>query len=363
MRRIILLLISSLMVAISAPVNYNSNILSYQNIGVAAQERAGRMVVNNLSSGTITVIDTKTDQVTGTFSLPPAANPPEPMYVLYSPGGHRVFVSDHANKKVIVFDARDFSIEKAIDVGAGPFHMWADPGDSQLWVVNENDKTCTVVDPISLEVLATVPVPADLVAKGGRPHDVVLDPTGTYAYVTVTREVGDDFVVAYNTNTLREARRAAVQNDHVGSFIHLHVCLTPQNNMLYLPRQGSNVVTVLDRNTLEHITEIQVPGAHGARMGRKEKFFYTTNIPGGGPAGIFVIDVKTNRLVGQAVDTPYPMPHNVALTPNGRKLYLTHSGPGSNKVTIYKIPKKSPIPVLVGEVEAGANPFGLAYVP
>jgi DNA-binding beta-propeller fold protein YncE len=363
MRRIILLLIASLIVAIGAPANYHSNILLYQNVEIAAQEKAGRMVVNNLSSGTITVIDTKSDKVTGTFSLPPGANPPEPMYVLYSPGHHRVFVSDHANKKVIVFDAEDFHVEKSIDVGDGPFHMWADPSDSQLWVVNENDKTCTVIDPISLEFLATVPVPADLVAKGGRPHDVVLDPTGTYAYITVTRLVGDDFVVAYSMETFREVRRAAVQNDHLGSFVHLHVCLTPRNNMLYLPRQGSNVVTVLDRNTLEHITEIQVPGAHGARMGRKEKFFYTTNIPGGGPAGIFVIDVKTNRLIGQAVDTPYPTPHNVALTPNGRKLYLTHSGPTSTKVTIYKISKKSPIPALIGEVDVGANPFGLAYVP
>jgi DNA-binding beta-propeller fold protein YncE len=201
------------------------------------------------------------------------------------------------------------------------------------------------------------------VAKGGKPHDVVLDPTGTYAYVTVTRLIGDDFVVAYNMATFREARRAAVQNDHVGSFVHLHVCLTPRNNMLYLPRQGSNVVTVLDRNTLEDVTDIRVPGAHGARMGRKGKFFYTTNIPGGGPAGIFTIDVRTNRLIGPAVDTPYPQPHNVALTPDGLKLYLTHSGPGSNKVTIYTISKKNPTPVLSGEVVVGENPFGIAYVP
>ncbi|HKG21236.1 MAG TPA: YncE family protein, partial [Blastocatellia bacterium] len=212
-------------------------------------------------------------------------------------------------------------------------------------------------------VLATVPVPADLVAKGGKPHDVVLDPTGTYAYVTVTRLIGDDFVVAYNMETFHEARRAAVQNDHTGSFVHLHVCLTPRNNMLYLPRQGSNVVTVLDRNTLETVTDIHVPGAHGARMGRKQKFFYTTNIPGGGAAGIFTIDVRTNRLIGTAVDTPYPQPHNVALTPDGLKLYLTHSGPGSNKVTIYTISKKNPTPVLSGEVIVGENPFGIAYVP
>ncbi|HKG23581.1 MAG TPA: YncE family protein, partial [Blastocatellia bacterium] len=112
--------------------------------------KRGKMVVNNLASGTITVIDVNSDTLLGTFSLPPAGRAPEPMYVLYSPARNRVFVSDHANERVIVFDAEDFAIESIVSVGKGPFHMWADPSDSQLWVVNEDDKNCTIIDPISL---------------------------------------------------------------------------------------------------------------------------------------------------------------------------------------------------------------------
>ena len=51
-----------------------------------------------------------------------------------------------------------------------------------------------------------------------------------------------------------------------------------------------------------------------------------------------------------------------ALTPSGRKLYITHSG-ANDKVTIYQRSHGQPVPAYVGEVTVGDNPFGLAYVP
>jgi YVTN family beta-propeller protein len=233
--------------------------------------------------------------------------------------------------------------------------MWADPRNKQLWVNNDIDNTSTVIDPKTLEVLATVPTPADLVALGGKPHDVILDPTGSYAYVTVLGVAGpNDYVVQFSTDTFQELKRAPVGKDP-------HVSLARQNNLLYVPAQGSNVVTVLNRESLELVTEISVPGAHGAGMAGNGKVFYTTNLPGGGTDGLFAIDTRTNTVVG-AVDTPYPVPHNIALTPNNHKLYVTHSGGAADKVTIYTAKPNDPVPVLVGEVTVGLNPFGLAFV-
>ena len=142
-----------------------------------------------------------------------------------------------------------------------------------------------------------------------------------------------------------------------------HLSLTWRNNLLYVPCQNSDVVIVLDRRTMELVTEIPVPGAHGAGMARHGKVFYTTNLPGGGTDGLFAIDTRTNTVIGEATDTSYPVPHNIALTPIGRKLYLTHSGPGADKVTIYTMNRRDPVPVFSGEVTVGLNPFGLAYVP
>lgn len=318
--------------------------------------RKDAIVIANRGSGTISVIGVGSGEVLGTFDLPADPNPPEPMYVVYSPFRHRVFVGDRANNSVVVFRARDFSVETSVPVGRGVFHMWDGLRNRQLWVNNDVDNTTTVIDPRSLEILATVPTPADLVAAGGKPHDVIVDPVRPYAYVTVLGLPGpNDYVIKFSTRTFQEVDRAAVGKDP-------HLSLTARNRLLYVPCQGSDAVFVLNRRTMDVVEEIAVPGAHGAGMTRNGKTFYTTNLPGGGTDGLFAIDTRTNTVVGDAVDTPYPVPHNIALTLTGRKLFLTHSGP-NDKVTIYRIKPGSVTPVLDDEVTVGLNPFGLSYVP
>ena len=113
----------------------------------------GKIVIANRASGTISVIDAHSDTLIGTFALPAGPNAPEPMYVVHS--RKRVFVGDRANSRVAVFDSRSFAVEGTIPAGAGVFHMWGDPLDRQLWVNNDIDKTATVIDPITLEVLAS----------------------------------------------------------------------------------------------------------------------------------------------------------------------------------------------------------------
>jgi DNA-binding beta-propeller fold protein YncE len=313
------------------------------------------IVVANRASGTISVIDANVEAVVGTYALPADPNPPEPMYVAYSRG--RVFVGDRANSRVVVFDSVSFAIVGMAAAGAGVFHMWIDPDGGKLWVNNDVDKTASVIDSVSLVTLATVPMPADLVALGSRPHDVVLDPrNGRFAFVSMIGVPGpNDYVVKFDMTTYDEVDRAAVGKDP-------HISATRHNTFLYVPCQNSNVVTVLERATLAHVRDIPVPGAHGAGMAPNGRRFYTTNITSAGPAGVYTINTLTNRRIGEAGDTGYPMPHNIAFTPNGQKFFMTHSGATSDKVTIHAIVNDAP-PALVGEVSVGLNPFGLAVVP
>src|SRR5262249_3428739 len=271
---------------------------------------------------------------------------PEPMYVVYS--RDRVFVGDRANNRVAVFNPRTFIVETTVPAGAGIWHMWADPFDRQLWVNNDIDKTCTVIDPGDLKVLATVPAPADLAAAGGKPHDIILDPaTGEFAYVTIVGVAGTfDYVVKYSARTFTEVAREPVGKDP-------HLSATSRNNLLYVPCQTSNVVMVLNRETLDPVSTIDVPGAHGAGMAFDGSVFYTTNFSGGGGDGLWTISTATNTVTGEAVDTPFAVPHNIALTPDhgvffpqrggGRKLYLTHSGATASQVTIYEINGSLPV--------------------
>ena len=268
----------------------------------------GKIVIANRASGTISVIDVASDKVIGTHALLPGSAMPEPMYVVYA--RNRVFVGDRANNRVVVFDPKTFEIETTLPAGAGIWHMWADPDDRQLWVNNDIDKTCSVIDLQSLQVIATVPIPADLAAAGGKPHDVFLDPAnGRFAYVSLIGVAGPaDFVVKFSTETFAEVGRAPVGKDP-------HLSATWRNNLLYVPCQNSNSVIVLNRSTLSQVTSIPIPGAHGAAMTLDGSTFYTTNFSGGGTAGLWTIDTSTNTVEGNPVDTPFAVPHNIALNP------------------------------------------------
>lgn len=319
----------------------------------------GFVVVADRGSGTISVIDAKHDQVIGTHMLPaePGEPTPEPMYVVYVKQMRRVFVGDRANDRVAVFNARDFSVVGTVPAGAGVFHMWADPQGQQMWVNNDIDKTTTVFNPKTLEVIATVPTPADLVDMGGKPHDVILGPQGDYAYVTVLGFSGpSDYVVQFSTDSFMEVARAAVGKDP-------HLSVAQNLPWLFVPCQNTDEVYVLELMGLGQQTVIAVPGAHGAGMSPNGRFFYTTNLPGGGAHALYTISTKSLSVEGMPVDTPYMVPHNIAIAPNGKKLFVTHSGGMADKVTIYETHGYSPIPVYAGEVTVGFNPFGLTYVP
>ena len=79
--------------------------LDGSDLGVDFHRSWGNMVIANRASGSISVIDVKTDQVTGTYDLPDSG---EPMYVVYSRKAHRLFVGDRANNRVVVFNPDDF---------------------------------------------------------------------------------------------------------------------------------------------------------------------------------------------------------------------------------------------------------------
>ena len=330
---------------------------AYSDDSRVPRHERGKVVVADRASGTITVINVRDDTVFGTFALPAGAHAPEPMYVVHTPSADLVLVGDRANSRVVAFDDKDFSVQGYAPTGNGVFHMWADSDDEKLWVNNDIDNTATVIDPGSLEVLATVPMPQDLVSLGGKPHDVILDPAGDAAYVTLAGFAGDsDYVVKFDTESFTETARAAVGKDP-------HVSLTRRNRLLYVPCQNSDAVFVLKRRDLSVVKIISVPGAHGAGMPSDGKTFYTTNLPGGGIDGLYAIDTKRNKVIGEAVDTPFPVPHNIAITRKHTKLYVTHSGASAQQVSVYTINRKSVLPRFKTVVTTGFNPFGLAFVP
>ena len=320
---------------------------------------AGQIVVANRASGSLSVIDAETDELLFTVPLPQEEGEefPEPMYAIYLEETDEIAVGDRANDRLVVFNRSDYSVSALVTLGEGVFHSWADPDENQFWVTNDIDNTISVVDPSIKEVIATIPLDENLIAAGGKLHDVILDPVDDYAYVSVVGVEGEtDVVIKYSTETFEEVDRVLVGDDP-------HLAATASNDVLYVPTQESNEVNILERETLDIIDQIPIPGAHGAVMVLdRETFdvFYTTNLPGEGTDALYAIDTETNKIIGEPVDAPFPVPHNVVLSAEKDKLFITHSG-DNNQVSIYTLDEAG-LPELSGSVTVGNNPFGLVTV-
>ncbi len=322
----------------------------------------GTIVVANRGSGNIAILDENTGKLIKTVDLPSekGENTPEPMYVYNLIGTDEVVVDDRANNRVVFFDSTTFEVTGTVETGAGNFHLWVSPQEDQLWVVNDIDNTLTVINPQNKQEIGRVNLPEDLIGANARPHDVIVDPSGDFAYTTVIRADNptSDLLVKIDAHTFEVLDTAEVGKDP-------HVSLAPENNLLYVPAADSNRIDVFDRRGTElvQVGTIDQPGAHGIEFSQDGKFIYTTDLPGGAETGLFTIDSTTNEIVGNldGVDTSAPIPHNVWLNGAGDRLFLTHSGPEATTVDIFSIENPTK-PVLESTTDVkGLNPFGLAY--
>lgn len=319
---------------------------------VSAQLPQANIVVANRGDGTLSIIDTTIDEVVRTVQIPTANNEAEPMYVVDTPQNLAFWVGDRAQNLVWVFNSRNFLPLGALPAGNGVFHMHTDPGCRTMWLVNEIDRTMTVYDPRVFSILGVVPMPNDLALSGGFPHDVYVENSGNFAYVTIWGlPSGNDAVVKYSTSTLTEVDRVRVgDNPHVAF----------SRRKLFVPCQTNGYVLTIDSETMTIREEIEVPNPHGATVSDDKNRFYTTNFSGGGVDAIWVIDTRTETVVGGPTDAPSTVPHNLALEGNDRRLYCTHSG-ANNTVSIYRSSAANPDPVFLKELTVGLNPFGIEF--
>jgi DNA-binding beta-propeller fold protein YncE len=244
-------------------------------------------------------------------------------------------------------------------MAAGVFHMWGNPITNQCWVVGDTSKTLTVFDMSSFAVLGSRPTPADLGANA-IPHDIVLDPDGSAAYVSIvnTSSATNDNVIKYSSvgPAFAEVDRASV-----GKAPHVGVSHT--NNVLYVNNGDSDTTQVLLRSNLDPAAPtLAIDNAHGVAATEDGATLYVSTFPGTGASGLHAINTTTHALINSVNVTAGP--HNVITSSDDTRLYITHSGGASTLVTAYDISGANRnAPVFLQNITVGLNPFGLIAVP
>lgn len=299
-----------------------------------------RVVVANLSGGSINFIDANSNEVLTTLSIPGSA----PAYVVYVPSRDKLYIGDRAQSKVHIVNPETQLLETSIPVGSGAFHMWADGIGKQLWVVNDIDNTISVIDLSNNTVVKTISV-------GMKPHDIFLNASGTRAYVSVVTgdpEIPDSIYMYSVTDYNKLASKAVAKNPHLYHISH--------SNKLFVACQSGTLFT-LNGTDLMEISSIGLAGAHGIFANPSRNFIYIANITG---TQIYTVETFNSSLVGTPANSLVNTPHNILVNNDGNKMFITHPGPSSNIVTTYSLGNNGNITPGT-TITAGMNPFGLTY--
>ena len=182
----------------------------------------------------VTVIDDRNVEQSTTFvqaiHLPQTPNRPVvSMNIVYearASANGRVWVVNQDNDTVSVFDAVTNNKAAEIAVGKAPRNLAIAP-DGRVWVTNKGAASLSIIDPGTLAVVQTVPLP-----YGSQPFGIAFAPTGAVGYVALEgagkllRLDASSAVQTGSVDVGLNVRHLSINND--GSKIYVSRFITPR---------------------------------------------------------------------------------------------------------------------------------------
>jgi YVTN family beta-propeller protein len=211
--------------------------------GVAVTPDGTHAYVTNLSSNTVSVIDTATN----TVEAAAVAVGTEPIAVAVTPDGKHAYVANLSSNNVSVIDTVANTVVATVPVAVGPIGVAVTPDGKHAYVANEGTGNVSVID------TATNTVEAATIMVGTGPYVVAITPDGKYAYVTNNRS-NNVSVIDTATNTVLTGTGFPIP---VGSN-PIGVAITPDGKHAYVANEGPGNVSVIDTATNTVVATVPV---------------------------------------------------------------------------------------------------------
>jgi YVTN family beta-propeller protein len=186
-------------------------------------------------SDTISVIETATDAVSTTITLPSGEGI---AHLAISPDGQRVYATVLAGNSILVIDTNDNTVlDPAIDVGFSPAGIAVSPDGNLIYVTDAGSSGgVAVIDAAASTVIATIDV-------DNHPSAVAFTPDGLSAYVT---QAGINTDGEFTVSKIDTASSAVVGDPiEVGNF-PTSIAVTADGLQAYVGNERSDTVSVID---------------------------------------------------------------------------------------------------------------------
>ena len=278
---------------------------------IASSPDGGRLYVANPDSGSITAVDTTTEEVVWEMSVGS-----RPATVAADPHGNRVYAAVRDDNVVVVLDAHTGEHLGGAVTGPDPYGVVISVDGRTLIVSESVGDSVAFFDAERLEPLGRLSI-------GSRPRGLAVSADGRSLYITHFL-TGHLTVVDLESRVVRTVVKTGPENNAAQ-----HVAIDPAGGRAYLP----------------HIR---------SRATHPDLVFDTTLQP-----LVTVVDLAKDRIITRellgldAVDQPVGMPSAVAFSPDGGTLYVVNAS--SNDISVVDLSKGFG----TGHVEVGDNPKGI----
>lgn len=288
--------------------------------------------VGNQGSASVSMIDTKSDEVVRTLTGEGKLG--KVNGVVANRSATLLFVVDAKDGRVNVLDVATDKVKKQIAVGSGPEGIGMSPSGNEVAACIEDDNEVVLIDTKTLEVTQRIAI------HGANPEHCVFSPDGRWL-LTSNENSNDIDIIDLQKNVSLAALKAS--NHPRG------IAFLPGRDVAYVAAEGANVVDVFDIKAKKLLRSLPAPlRPAGAVASADGRFVYITN---GGAGSVSVFDTQSEKSVVEILVGKRPW--NSALTRDGSKLYVPNGR--SNSVSVIDTVKR----VVRKEIPVGQLPWGV----
>ncbi len=347
---------------------------------VGTQVAAGTVYVANLGSESVSAFSIGAGGSLSAITGSPFATGREPLGVVVSPDGRYVYVTNLDSESVSAFSIASNGSLSAVAgspfaTGYGPWGVAVSPDGNHLYVANNNRGSASgsvsafsIASNGSLSAVAGSP----FTTGGEEPTDLAVSPDSKHLYVA--DQSGNSvaaFSIAFN-GSLSAVAGSPFATEHPRG-----VAVTPDSQYLYVVNSSTNTVSafsIASSGSLSSVSGSPFATGYGAlsvAVTPDGKHLYTANSGSGENVSAFSIASggSLSPVSGSPFATgggrargPSARPNSVAVSRDGRHLYVTNYG--SNNLSAFSISSDGNLSrVAASPFATGEGPLHLATGP
>lgn len=250
-----------------------------------------------------------------------------------------------------IVDMNSFKVVGDIKAGERVHGVCIDPSGLRLFLTVESDHTLRIVDTVTRSTVGEVKL-------SGKPNQCAVTPNGKLVVVPIR---DGDSVEIVDVTQQKVLKSLPIKEPH-------NALNTGSNRYMYVSSMGSNEVDVIDLEKMEFAEHIPVggrPRPYVISPDGKTMYVALANLH-----GFTIVDIPSKKVVDRVVmpskhanlrplkfETQDTLTHGLALTPDGRELWV--SSLLDDCVYIYDVESKK----IIGSVRTGDGPNWIVTTP